>query len=387
MTLSARKKWPLWLLLICLLFVAPRAQALELFAQEGENDGGTVYELRTETGETLTHRAGRIYEGDEYISSDNQLYRVIAVDDALCIATARHMGAEPAAGASASAGDAALAAESADGDGEKRVAMYSTHSDESYEPSDGAASLEEDAGIFDVGEALQENLEALGISVEYSKDTFLPHDAGAYSRSRRTVEELLQGNPDMLIDIHRDGIPDPEEYETEVHGEEMSKVRLLVGKGNQNKDANLSFAKQIKAVADKMYPGLIKDIYMGKGAYNQDLAPRSVLLEFGTHTLPKERVLASTGPMSEVVYKALYGGVTGSAGASDASRAPASETAEGADQDNTGAGWAVWLVVALVVGLGVFAFLSTGGRGGMSKWGRSLSEMTGGLFGKKPPRE
>ena len=47
----------------------------------------------------------------------------------------------------------------------------------------------------------------------------------------------------------------------------------------------------------------------------------------------------------------------------------------------------MWLVVALVAGLGVFAFLSTGGRGGMSKWGRSLSEMTGGLFGKKPPRD
>ena len=57
MTLSARKKWPLWLLLICLLFVAPRAQALELFAQEGENDGGTVYELRTETGKPS--RTGR----------------------------------------------------------------------------------------------------------------------------------------------------------------------------------------------------------------------------------------------------------------------------------------------------------------------------------------
>ena len=45
------------------------------------------------------------------------------------------------------------------------------------------------------------------------------------------------------------------------------------------------------------------------------------------------------------------------------------------------------LGVALVAGLGVFAFLSTGGRGGMSKWGRSLSEMTGGLFGKTPPRD
>ena len=69
----------------------------------------------------------------------------------------------------------------------------------------------------------------------------------------------------------------------------MSKVRLLVGKSNQNKEANLSFAKQIKAVGDKLYPKLIKDIYMGKGTYNQDLAPRSVLLEFGTHTLSKER--------------------------------------------------------------------------------------------------
>ena len=201
MTLVAKKSGPYGCCCFAFSPSRPRAQALELFAQEGENDGGTVYELRTEAGEILTHRAGRIYEGDEYISSGNQLYRVIAVDDALCIATARHMGEEPAAGASASAGDAALAAESADGDGEKRVAMYSTHSDESYEPSDGAASLEEGAGIFDVGEALQENLEALGISVEYSKDTFLPHDAGAYSRSRRTAEELLQGNPDMLIDI------------------------------------------------------------------------------------------------------------------------------------------------------------------------------------------
>ena len=233
------------------------------------------------------------------------------------------------------------------------------------------------------GDALEER----GVSVTLSDATHHPHDAGAYRRSRQTAVELLKDGPSAIFDIHRDGIPDPDEYATTIGNEKMSKVRLLVGKGNQNRDANLSFAKQIKAVADKMYPGLIKDIYMGKGAYNQDLAPRSVLLEFGTHTLPKERVLASTGPMSEVVYKALYGGVTGSAGASDASRAPASETVEGADQDNTGAGWAVWLVVALVVGLGVFAFLSTGGRGGMSKWGRSLSEMTGGLFGKKPPRE
>ena len=95
--------------------------------------------------------------------------------------------------------------------------------------------------------------------------------------------ELLKGQPGAIFDIHRNGVPDPDEYATTIGNEKMSDVRLLVGKGNQNKDANLSFAKQIKAVADKMYPGLIKDIYMGKGAYNQDLAPRSVPGVWHTH--------------------------------------------------------------------------------------------------------
>ena len=172
--------------------------------------------------------------------------------------------------------------------------------------------------------AFGEGLEELGVSVTLSDATHHPHDAGRVPPQPPDRGGAAQGRqPGAIFDIHRDGIPDPDQYAVTIGNEKMSKVRLLVGKGNQNRDANLSFAKQIKAVADKMYPGLIKDIYMGKGAYNQDLAPRSVLLEFGTHTLPKERVLASTGPMSEVVYKALYGGVTGSAGASDASRAPA----------------------------------------------------------------
>ena len=364
----------LWILVIALIALAVPARA--------EMDGDSVYTLYDAQGNELTMRAGRMYVGDEYISGDDHLYRVASVDDAARTARAEYIGPATLDGASATAFASLIAA----AEPEKKIAMYSTHSDESYVPSDGESSKLEDAGIYDVGEALAKSFEERGIEVVYSRETFHPHDAGAYRRSRRTAEELLKDSPDALLDIHRDAIP-AEQYETEVEGEDVSKVRLFVGRSNPNGDENRAFAQQIKAVADKMYPGLIKDIYMGKGAYNQDLAPRSVLLEFGTHTLPKERVLASTGPMSEVVYKALYGGVTGSAGASDASRAPASETVEGADQDNNGAGWAVWLVVALVAGLGLFAFLSTGGRGGMSKFGRSLSEMTGGLFGKKPPRE
>ena len=221
--------------------------------------------------------------------------------------------------------------------GNKKIALYCTHSDESYIEGDGTESDEERGGIYDVAAAFGDALEELGVSVTLSDATHHPHDAGAYRRSRQTAVELLKDGPSAIFDIHPRRHPRPGRVcNATIGNEKMSKVRLLVGKGNQNKDANLSFAKQIKAVADKMYPGLIKDIYMGKGAYNQDLAPRSVLLEFGTHTLPKERVLASTGPMSEVVYKALYGGVTGSAGASDASRAPAAgETVEGGGSGHT----------------------------------------------------
>ena len=97
--------------------------------------------------------------------------------------------------------------------------------------------------------------------------------------------------------------------------------------------------------------------------------------------------------MSEVVYKALFGGITGSAGARDTGgSASKKETApdlpeQPAAESSKGSGSAVWLIIALVAGLGLFAFLSTGGRGGMNKFKRSFSEMTGGLFGKKPPED
>lgn len=349
----------------------------------------SVYTLVDEAGNVVTRYCGECDAGDEYISQDNQHYRVTAVDEGNLRATVENLGAaempdvdwldvEDSQPVSATL--------------QRKIALYCTHSDESYIEGDGTESVEGSGGIYDIAHLFGSHLEELGATVEISDETHLPHDAGAYRRSRQTAVQLLKNQPNAIFDIHRDGIPDPDEYATTVGTEKMSKVRLLVGKSNQNKEANLSFAKQIKAIGDKVYPGLIKDIYMGKGAYNQDLAPRSVLLEFGTHTLDKSLVEAATKPMSQVVYKALFGGVVGSAGASDV-RGSASEPREEtqaetpAVEDNTGSSWAIWLIVALVVGIGLFAFLSTGGRGGMNKFGRSFSEMTGGLFGKKPKKD
>lgn len=358
-----------------------------VLAEEYEYQDDVVYRIYDEGGAYLTSYAGKVYADDEYIASDDRLFIVTAVDDAMLTATASYVGVETyearietqsvfsgaaAAAASPAASPEAQTSPSASGEGKKVVAMYSTHTDESYEPSDGTSSKTKGAGILDVGNALKENLEKLGVQVVYDETSHLPHDAGAYRRSRQTAEELLKKQPDALIDIHRDGIPDPGEYNDTIDGEQMTKVRLEVGRSNPNADANRSFAKQIKATADKMYPGLVKDIFIGKGNYNQELYPQSVPLEFGTHSTSKERAVRSTEPMAKVLDQVLFGGTA--------------KAEENVQQGNKSAGKGVlWLVGGFIVAGILYALAATGTFSGIKRrLARGASEVTGGTIGRKP---
>ena len=367
---------------LCVLMLAP---ALALGGEE------TVWTLMTEDGQRLTAICYEPETGDRYLSADNTLYEIIRVEGDTAVA--RSQGTLALPDVSWLEEDAALPVSAAAG---RRIALYCTHSDESYKPSDGTYSDPERGSIYQVAAALADSLEEKGVACEVSDALHYPHDAGAYRRSRQTAVQLLKAGPDALLDIHRDGIPDPEEYTMTIGGRQASKVRLLVGRGNQNMEVNKDFALTVKAVADRVYPGLIKDIYMGKGTYNQDLAPHSLLLECGTYTLSRDRVLVSMPMMADVMYRALYGGVTGSAGASDvrsspaekggitpgATDAPVSDSSRG-----TGSGL-LWLVVIAVAALVIYGIVSTGSfGGGMRKIGRNINEMSGGLIGKKPDGE
>ncbi len=356
---------------------AEAAQSVSTQAPEADADEN-VWTIYDEDGQYLTSIYGRVYLDDEYISSDNRLYRIIEVDDSKRTAVAQYIGQESLIEPDNEA-VATVAQES-----KRLIGIYSTHSDESYIPTDGAESKEKDAGIYDVDEALKKALEERGIEVELDTTTHLPHDAGAYRRSRSTAARLLKSQPAALLDIHRDGIPDPDEYVQKIEDEDATKVRLLVGKSNPNADANRKFAKQIKAAADEMYPDLIKDIYIGKGDYNQELAPRAILLEFGTHTIKKERAIKSTDYMADVLERVLFGSTAkaeGAAGA-DADAAGAETTAEaGGSGAAWGILWVVGIALAAIVGYGL---ITTGSFAGMwNKVKRGASETTGGLLGKK----
>lgn len=333
-------------------------------ADGSESGSGGVWTLRAENGDALCRLYGEVHVGDEYISGGNRRYEILSADAAAHTAVARDRGAQEMPDVSWLAEETAVVVSNT-GEKDLLIAMYATHSDESYEPTDGVASDEKgEGGIYDVGDALKTALEARGVRVLFDETPHVPHDSSAYKRSRQTALALLKKSPDALLDLHRDGIPDPDEYETELQGEDVSRVRLLVGRSNQNAAENKRFALQLKAVADAEYPGLIKDIFIGKGTYNQDLAPNAVLLEFGTHTIDKERAVASASLMANVLADTLYGDVSGAAG--------------GGKSQNAAAGkGALWLAAVVVVAIAAFAFLQTGsGKAAWARVKRSAQELT-----------
>lgn len=374
------KKWLVFLLVLCLMPGMAKGEEKE-----------KVWDIVTEDGVLITQLTYEPEAGDEYLASDNTLYVIVSIEGTRAVAQSR--GRLELPDVSWLDADAALAVSAM---GDKRIAMYCTHSDESYEPSDGTYSSNERGSIYEIAEALAAALEEDGVRATVADTLHHPHDAGAYRRSRQTAVELLRETaPDALLDIHRDGIPDPQQYLTTIGGRECSKVRLLVGRGNQNMEVNKEFALTIKAVGDRLYPGLIKDIYMGKGAFNQDLLPKSVLLECGTYTLDKELVLRSMPMMADVLYRTLYGGVTGSAGTVSDTRASSQRSSDDgitpgatdapAPSENGSMTGILWVAGLFVVGLIVYGVLAAGSmQGGIRKAGRHLSEMTGGLIGKKP---
>lgn len=359
---------------------------------------GEAWTLVTPEGTVITRIGTEVSVGDEYISGDNTLYRVTEVDTEKREAIVQKVGEERAI--SQAFFELRKTAVST-----KRIGLYCTHSDESYEDGDGTSSIETGwAGIHDVAATLKSWLEDKDIEVLFDTGSYLPHDAGAYRRSRTAMVDLVKQGPAAIFDVHRDGIPDPEEYRSEVNGTPVTMVRLLVGRSNPNSAENRQFAVQLKSVADEVYPGLIKDIFIGKGNYNQELMPDSVLLEFGTHVSDKEEVLASTEYMADVINMTVFGGPAGyskkaqaqeegSASSSAATPAPGTispsvtqQSARTQSEESSGTWTAIaWIVGVAVVALLAFMVVANGGFAGLGdRMRRFSSEVSGGLFGKRP---
>ncbi|NMB20653.1 MAG: stage II sporulation protein P [Firmicutes bacterium] len=334
--------------IVRVLLIAMYAALLTMCqAQAEERTDLGYFTLVDEEDQVITMTGRELDPGDQYIAADNRLFEVVETKgDTVTvrfIETVKlpDVSYEP------------LAQVGAATEGEGVVAIYHTHNAESYIPSSGTESKDDGEGdILRVGEKLASALEEVGMTVYWSDNSHIPHDGQAYIRSRRTATELLTKRPDTLLDVHRDATP-PEVYETEVEGVPMSKVRLVVGRQNQNRAANLEYAKRIKAVADDMYPGLVEGIFDAKGNYNQDLGPKTILLEFGAHTTSLEQAEQAAEYFAKVIPAAA--GLTVS-------------TKGEADRDiGGGASRAlVWMIVVAAVLVTGFILISRGKIGSLT---------------------
>jgi len=331
----------------------PAPVAAELF-EDGSSDHlvGRFATIVDEQGDMLSMMARTVFAGDELYTSEGRIYRIEKVEGDR--AEAKFVGMDPQivayqefyAGQNVPVSTSELAQQ-----GKGNLAVYHTHTDESYVPSDGKESIPFKGGIYQVGKTMVDRLKGKGIQVNYDETPHDPHDNNAYTRSRRTAANLLQSKPAAIFDIHRDGVPDPNYYRATIDGQKVARLRLVVGRENPGMSANMDFARRMMTAANNLHGNVVKEIFVGKGDYNQDLMPTALLIEAGTHTNTKEEAAQGVAMFTEALPTVL--GLTG---------APSAPEAPGAGRAAGGGSWKAlgWILgVTIIGGLG-FLLVSSG---------------------------
>ena len=315
-TISKRYVWTFFIILLAIMIAAYLMNTLRtspapkpIAPPEGmEELSEGYYTIRDQSGLTILQTGLTVRIDDQFINENNIGYVVKNVEGKNAVAEkipeqqsqALNIRSRPSwAGILPFWPSATAAAQ-----GPRHVVVYSTHTDESYIPTSGRASKPGKGDILKVADALSDSLRKSGISVNHSRTLHDPHDINAYHRSRRTAMQLLKEQPDAAFDIHRDSAP-AEQYLTVVNGLDTARVMIVIGRSNPNMQSNLDYAKRVKAEADRIHPGLMRGIYMGKGSYNQDLYPTALLFEVGTEEISVDLAETAVRYLGDVITNIL----------------------------------------------------------------------------------
>ncbi|BBB92976.1 MAG TPA: stage II sporulation protein P [Methylomusa anaerophila] len=352
---------------------------ITLSVHANERNDGKYSTIVDESGNTVYITAWKIDVGDQVLTETNRRYEVVSVDGD--VANAKFIGEVNLSQyldtdkGILSRAKTFLHPAIAGAQGKGKVAIYHTHSDESYVPTDGKESILGAGGVYKVGDSFSEALKAKGIDVLHSDAKHDPHDDMAYERSRRTALDMIKSfQPDAIFDVHRDAVP-PQVYQANVNGQNVTKVQLVVGKYGPTGKQIEDYALQLKAAADQQHPGLVKGIFFAKGGdYNQDLHPRSMLLEVGSHT--NDRTSAEKGiALFADVVPTVIGQTSGGGGAAAGTTGTGGTTGLGSAASGlSGAAKSIgWIIGIVIVGGAAFLLLSTGS---LKEAGSKLKQFT-----------
>ena len=205
-----------------------------------------------------------------------------------------------------------------------QILIYHSHSQETL--ADSREGEEADT-IVGVGDYLTRLLtETYGYQVIHLKEQFdmasgeLDRSA-AYDYARDYLEPYLQENPNIqvIIDLHRDGVPEDRRLVTEINGKPTAQILFYNGLSyttargsldylpNPYIQQNLAFSFQLEYQAAQYYPEFYRGIYLAGYRYNLHFRPRSILLEAGAQTNTVQEVKNAMEPFADVLNKVLQG--------------------------------------------------------------------------------
>ena len=183
-----------------------------------------------------------------------------------------------------------------------RVYIYSTHPTERYL---------NDYNVIDASLLLQSKLNTIGIQTlvesrsasEYIRQHNLDYD-DSYTATREFLKTTLNkyGDFDLIIDLHRDSVPNGVVTKTNINNKNYAKIMFVMNKNY----ANYEFALKINNVLSAKYNGISRGIYdKHQGHFNQDLNSKNILIELGTSDNTKEEIENSVEALAATIKEIL----------------------------------------------------------------------------------
>lgn len=200
-----------------------------------------------------------------------------------------------------------------------QILIYHTHSQEAFIDS---VAGDDATTIIGAGERLAENLRAYGFQVIHHTGKYDVESRDyAYSNAAPALEQILAEHPEIevVIDLHRDQMPEDTRLVTEIDGRKMARFMLFNGLSRTNKtgeidylqnpnlDANLAFSFQMQLAAKEYYPNLTRKIYLKGYRYNMQYREKSLLIELGAQNNTVEEIMNACDPLAHILFLVLSG--------------------------------------------------------------------------------
>lgn len=203
-----------------------------------------------------------------------------------------------------------------------QILIYHTHSQEDFVdsvPGDPSTT------IVGVGAYLAELLEdTYGIEVLHHDGVYDLIDgkldrSKAYDQAQGAVVDILEDNPtiEVIIDLHRDGVPEETHLLTMVNGKETAQIMFFNGLSSTLSNGNISYLDnpyiqenlalsfQMQLAANEMYSGFTRRIYLKSYRYNMHLKPKTMLVEAGAQTNTVGEMMNAMEVLAEVLVSVL----------------------------------------------------------------------------------